>query len=59
MYRLSRLVSITPIVRRTSTVLADVKVLGVVDVFVWTGLDAVDDLCMLLANMPFPPTIAN
>lgn len=42
--RLATLITITPVIRRTHTILADIKVLGVVDVFVRPRLDAVDDL---------------
>jgi len=40
-HRLSRLVSITPVIRRTYTILANIEVFWVVDVFVWTRLDTV------------------
>jgi hypothetical protein len=46
-YRLSRLVSITPVVCSANAILANVKVLGVVNVLVRTGLNAVDDLFSL------------
>jgi hypothetical protein len=44
MYRLTALVTITPVIRRTHPILADVEVLRVVNVLVRTGLDAVYDL---------------
>lgn len=39
----SGLVSITPVVASTDTRFADVEVLGVIDVFVWARLDALDN----------------
>lgn len=48
------LVAIAPVVRRAHAILADVEVLGVVDILVWTGLDCVEDLWQYLANVPSP-----
>lgn len=42
--RLTALISITPVIRSTDTILAHVEVLGIVDVSVGAGLDTVDDL---------------
>lgn len=44
MYRLSRLISITPIIRSSNAILPNEEVFGVVDVLVWTSLDTVDYL---------------
>lgn len=57
-YGLAALVSVTPVVRSTHAILADVEVLGVVDVLVGAGLDAVEDLSELslahVSQLPQP-----
>ena len=54
MHRFSCLVSISPVVRCSDTVLPNVEVLWIVDVFVGTGLNAIDDLLFALDHsIPF------
>jgi len=54
MYRLSRLVSITPVIRSSDAVLANEEVFWIVDILVWPGLYTVDYLYPhALANMRF------
>lgn len=43
-HRLATLVAVTPVICRPHTILADVEVLGVVDVSVWASLDGIQDL---------------
>ena len=44
MHRFPRLVSVTPVVRSTNAIFANEEVFRIVDVLVWSGLNAVDDL---------------
>lgn len=51
MHRLSGLVAIAPIVTGSHTALANVEVLGVVDILVWARLYPVDDLATKSADI--------
>jgi len=61
MDRLSSLISISPVICSTHAILSDEEVLWIVNIFIWTCLNAVDDLCQselaCLSCTPHPPPL--